>query len=455
MATKLLSFLYKPINASIVSLYRIVFGCFMVYQMIYYINIDYVVQFMTGPEFLFPYQDAEFLKPLSESTLDILNIGLLVSAILIALGFWYRYAMIYFFVVFTYFTFVDKTLYNNHLYLMSLISLVMIFMNADKMYSVKSYFSKKKISKTIPAWNQYILMFLIALPYFFGGIAKISPNWLDTNFTQIIIENSRGSFLNTLFSDSFLSGFITYGGIIYDLLIVFILLFKRTRVLGIILVLIFNLTNNFILFNDIGLFPFLMICSTIVFFDSEKVGNFISKLFKKKENNDDAIQPEIQSGNWTFSQKLTSIVLVLFVIFHLIMPFRYLMFTDNPEWTGIASRFSWRMKMQSKEITNFDVTMVDKLSKDVMEIDVTTFLTKNQLVHIAEDQYNLVYLAKYLKQKALKQYKDVDPIIHMDLKVKFNGLPSQNMFPYTTELTQIDEQNYTDDSWMLPLKMND
>ena len=42
----------------------------------------------------------------------------------------------------------------------------------------------------------------------------------------------------------------------------------------------------------------------------------------------------------------------------------------------------------------------------------------------------------------------------MDLKVKFNGLPAQNMFPTTLELTQIDEKNYTDDSWMLPLKMN-
>ncbi|MBV1922476.1 MAG: HTTM domain-containing protein, partial [Flavobacteriaceae bacterium] len=130
MISKLHSFLHKPISASIVSLYRIIFGCFMIFLMIKYMRIDYVVQFMTGPEILFPYQDAYFLKPFSVSALKFLNTGLLISVILIALGIMYRYAMIYFFIVFTYFTFIDKTLFNNHLYLISLISLVMIFMNA-------------------------------------------------------------------------------------------------------------------------------------------------------------------------------------------------------------------------------------------------------------------------------------------------------------------------------------
>ena len=143
------------------------------------------------------------------------------------------------------------------------------------------------------------------------------------------------------------------------------------------------------------------------------------------------------------------------MIFHLAMPFRYLLYTDNPEWTGIASRYSWRMKMQSKEITDFKVTMTDKLSGDVMDIDIAPFFFINQAAHIAEDPYNVIYLAKYLKQKALKKYAKVDPIIHIDLKVKFNGLPTQAMFPPTLELTQIDWNNNTEDSWMLPLKMNE
>ncbi|MFT4697699.1 MAG: vitamin K-dependent gamma-carboxylase [Flavobacteriaceae bacterium] len=468
MNTKLLHFLFKPIDASIVATFRIVFGCFMTYQVFTFIKIDFVYQFMTGPEILFPYQELSFLKPLSKSILKVLNLGLLFSAVFIAIGFLYRYAMIFFFVVFTYFTFIDATLYNNHLYLISLIAFVMIFINADNKYSVKSILSKNENLNFIPAWNKYLLIFLISLPYIFGGIAKLSPNWLNTDLPQIIIDSSRGNILNSLFSDRFLDLFITYGGIIYDLLIVFILLNKRTRIIGVILVLIFNLTNNFILFNDIGIFPFFMICSTILFFNTSKVSRFLERLFSKKVNTEELDEfeesveevkieetenpPELK---WNVSRRLVSFLLILFMIFHLAMPFRYLLYTDNPEWTGIASRYSWRMKMQSKEITDFKVTMTDKLSGDVMDIDIAPFLTTNQAAHIAEDPYNVIYLAKYLKQKALKKYAKVDPIIHIDLKVKFNGLPTQAMFPPTLELTQINEKNYTDDSWMLPLKMNE
>ena len=113
MNTKLLHFLFKPIDASIVATFRIVFGCFMTYQVFTFIKIDFVYQFMTGPEILFPYQELSFLKPLSKSILKVLNLGLLFSAVFIAIGFLYRYAMIFFFVVFTYFTFIDATLYNN------------------------------------------------------------------------------------------------------------------------------------------------------------------------------------------------------------------------------------------------------------------------------------------------------------------------------------------------------
>lgn len=464
MNTKLLHFLFKPKDASIVATFRIIFGCFMTYQVFNFIKIDFVFQFMTGPEILFPYQELSFLKPLSKSTLKILNLGLLFSAIFITIGFLYRYAMIFFFVVFTYFIFIDTTLYNNHLYLIALIAFVMIFINADKKYSVKSILSKNKKLNFIPVWNQYLLIFLISLPYFFGGIAKLSPNWHNTNLSQIILDSSRGSFLNSMFSDHILSLLIIYGGIIYDLLIVFILLNKRTRIIGVILVLIFNLTNNFILFNDIGIFPFFMICSTILFFNTTKLSRFLERLFNKKVNKEELneIEETIEENEieksenppelkWNLSKKLVSLLIILFVIFHLAMPFRYLLYTDNPEWTGIGSRFSWRMKMQSKEITDFNVTMTDKLSGDVMDIDIAPFLTTNQAAHIADDPYNLIYLAKYLKQKALKKYKNVEPTINIDLKVKFNGLPTQAIFPNTLELTQIDENNNTDDSWMLPL----
>ena len=57
---------------------------------------------------------------------------------------------------------------------------------------------------------------------------------------------------------------ISYGGLLFDLLIVPLLLWRRTRPLAFLVALAFHLTNWY-LFN-IGIFPWLMIAATLLFF---------------------------------------------------------------------------------------------------------------------------------------------------------------------------------------------
>ena len=465
-------FLFEPINPSVVSVYRIVFGCFMLYQMIHYYDLDYTYQFMAGPEVLFPYRGLEFLQPLPIIFLKIIHFLLLVSTVLIILGVWYRYAIAFFFIGFTYFSFIDITLYNNHIYLISLLSFVMIFLNADVFYS----FRKNKSINHIPAWNQYILIFLISLPYFFGGIAKLSYNWLNTDLTNLIYSQTKGSMLYSIIPENAFIALIKYGGLIYDLAIVFLLLNKKTRKFGIILLLVFNITNSNLLFNDIGLFPLLMICSTILFFDSSKVCSFINTLFPKKANkklskkelklakkrtakesinkHSHFVEPPTKNVSWINKRKMIALSLGIFVLFHITFPFRHFLLTNNPEWTGLGSRFAWRMKMQSKEITDFKMSLVDRSNNASGNIEVETYLSSNQIRHIADDPHNFITLAKYLYSVAEKDYNMNDPKITVDLKVKFNGSESQNIISPNADLVNLDNSPFAEKSWILPLNKN-
>ncbi|MGB0789541.1 MAG: HTTM domain-containing protein, partial [Marinirhabdus sp.] len=275
------NFLFKPTDPTVVSLYRIIFGGFMIYQMIYYFQLDYTFQFMAGPQLVFGYEGLPSLPVLPLGVLKIIHVLLLISTICITIGFWYRAAMGVFFIGFTYFSFIDKTLYNNHLYLISLIAFIMFFSKADAAYSVRA--KRGRHIPFLPAWNQYLLIFVIALPYFFGGIAKLSSNWLKTGLVRELLTATPNSFIKRLFSEDVLVAFVTYGGLVYDLVIVWLLLFKRTRVIGVILVFVFNVTNNSFLFNDIGIFPFFMIASTILFFGPTKTKKCIAKIFPGKK----------------------------------------------------------------------------------------------------------------------------------------------------------------------------
>ena len=72
---------------------------------------------------------------------------------------------------------------------------------------------------------------------------------------------------NTLFIHPLLISFITYGGLLFDLFIGFLLFYKRTRLFAFILVIIFNTMNYFLFLgnSEIGVFPFIMIATLILF----------------------------------------------------------------------------------------------------------------------------------------------------------------------------------------------
>jgi len=438
---------FKSIDVSKVAIFRIFFGLFMTYQMIYYYEIDYTFQFIYGPEVLFPYQGLEFLEPFSLGILKVIHAGLLISAILITLGFLYRYAMIFFFVGFFYFSFVDKTLYNNHIYLIALFAFVMIFIDADKKYSLRAKFSKKSLSHLVPAWHQNILIFLISIVYFFGGISKLSPNWLDSNLVSYTIDQAQSSVLTNLFPKEMLIVLIKYGGLIFDLSIAFILLSKKTRWLGVILVVLFSYTNNSILFNDIGIFPFFMICATILFFDSKKVGNYVDSIFGLK-----ITETSEGEGNKSKYRTLTLSCLFVFVLFHLLFPLRHHFLTDNPEWTSIGQRFSWRMKMQSRNVTQFNMSLIDRATSQKYNLDGKTFVTKNQFIHMPEDPYTFVQLAKYISKKLYLERGLINPIIKADLMVEFNGMPAQHMLNPRIDLTKMSENQFEEHPWIPEFK---
>ncbi|MFK7810679.1 MAG: HTTM domain-containing protein [Saprospiraceae bacterium] len=446
-------FLFKETNASTLCLFRILFGALMAYQMIYYFKLDYVFQFIAGPEYLFSYPLTPFFAALPEDVLSAIHFGLIISTVMIMLGFFYRYALIFFTLGFTYFSFVDKTLYNNHLYLMSLIAFVMIFMEANNRYGFQS--SNKK---TAPAWNLRLLQFFIVLVYFYGGLSKLSIDWLNGSIPTAMVEQESNRLLSFLSKD-FSILLLTYGGIVFDLLIGFILLWKPTRWIGVVLVLGFNIINGTFLFDDIGVFPFFMICSTILFFDPERVDQLISRFIpssektKKVKKKAKGISNSIvYNAVWTQRQKIITACLIFFVSFNLIWPFRSNLFTDNPEWTGHGSRFAWRMKMQTKEIETFKMTVMDGPNGKPTEINHRSFLSVNQMRHLVEDPFQIVQFAKYLRRKAIRKGMAKDPIIKATVMVKFNGRPAQLYIDPTVDLTKVDESPWADYDWIMKLQ---
>lgn len=457
MSSKL-DFLFHRKDVAGLAVFRILFGLLMFYQVIYYYQIDYTYQLMSGPELRFEYAYWPLSGLLPLSVLRILHHGMLLATILIALGWWYRYAMAYFCIVFTYFSFIDKTLFNNHLYLIALVALVLCFMATDRRYALA-----KRTIKTVPAWNVYLMRFLIVLVYVYGALAKLSPDWFQGGSNGPVIND-----LSKIIPESLASFVIIYGGLIFDAVIGFLLLYRPTRLIGVLMVLSFNLMNALVLFDDIGVFPYFMIATLVLFFEPEQVKNFMAKLGFGKE---EALSTSggLQSSNAGKKHKkqqashqptvalpkerrsLTLALLGLFVGFQLLWPLRGYLFAGVPEWNGIGSRFAWRMKIQTKAAESFTYTMTDPATGNTNTVDHRSFVSQNQFNHLLEDPIQLVQFAHYLEKLAIERGFSADPVITLDNRISMNGRPAQYWIDPKVDLTKVSTTSL-DRSWLLPLK---
>ena len=180
----------------------------------------------------------------------------------------------------------DKTTYLNHYYFVSILSFLLIFLPANASHSLDNLLKKRKFI-SIPKWNIDSIKLLLAMIYIFAGIAKINSDWLFKAMPLKIWLQSKYDLPiigETLMQKDWFHYFMSWGCMIYDLTIPFLLLWKKTRLFGFLLVIFFHLFTG-ILF-PIGMFPYIMIVSSIIFFDSDlhkRVLNLLPKLkFIKK-----------------------------------------------------------------------------------------------------------------------------------------------------------------------------
>ncbi|MDH5379676.1 MAG: HTTM domain-containing protein, partial [Cyclobacteriaceae bacterium] len=164
----------KPRSIAPLVIFRILFGLLMLFSLVRFLYNGWVEEFYVLPVFNFTYYGFDWLQPLPQEVMYLVFAFMIVACILIILGWYYRWAIGTFFILFSYVELLDKTYYLNHYYFISLVSFILIWLPASSRFSLDIKFGRVKEITQIPAWTIYILMFQIGVVYFFAGIAKIN-----------------------------------------------------------------------------------------------------------------------------------------------------------------------------------------------------------------------------------------------------------------------------------------
>lgn len=437
-----------PKHIAPLAVLRIAFGAIMLISTIRFILKGWIYAFYIKPGFHFTFYGFDWVKPLGGTGMYTLFAILTAAAIFVTIGLFYRLSIITFFLCFTYVELIDKTTYLNHYYFISVMAFLMIMVPANRYFSIDVLRKPASAVTKVPAWTINIFKLQLLLVYLFAGISKLNYDWLIAAMPLKIWlpANSQIPVIGGLLSQAWVAYVFSWFGTIFDLFIGFLLLIPATRKPAYFMVIVFHLVTGWLF--KIGMFPYIMIFVTIIFFSENTHIKIISTLKKI------LIRPVTARDTPVLNYQLPAIkkniiyaVLILHFSLQILLPFRYLLYPGKLYWTEEGYRFSWRVMLMEKGGTAF-FHVKDPATGKQAEIMNSQYLTSFQETMMATQPDMILqyahFLAREYQKKGIKH-----PVVTAQSYVTLNGSGSMSYIDSTVNLAN-EQETFDHKKWILP-----
>lgn len=274
----------------------------------------------------------------------------------------------------------------------------------------------------MPQWCLWVLILQVWIVYSFASIAKIYPDWLDASLPAHLMKPKANYYLiGNLLQQSWLHYGMAYVGIAFDLLIVPLMLWKRTRLVGFGISIFFHLFNSFVF--HIGIFPYMSISFALFFFTAETlqkrfIPSSLRPNFKEKLKTDESTFDRNAKVFVPTYRNILVAVLGIYFLFQLALPLRHWFFKDDVLWTEEGHRLSWRMMLRAKN-GHLTVWTTDKKTFIRTKYNYHALLTQKQQRAVTTKPDMLWQLAQRIKKIEAAKGKDV--AVYMNSEVSVNG----------------------------------
>lgn len=399
----------RPVDGASLAVFRIALGAILLVELANWLNWQrgWFSEF-TAP-FHFTYHGFSWLPTLPPTVMALLLLVMAVCAVLVIVGWQYRPAMAVLCVGFTYFFLREKALYLNHLYLICLITLVMWFVPADRVWSVARAKPDPSRSEYVPSWALWIVRAQIAIPYFYGGIAKLGSDWLHGQPMHIWLERMSHAWNLPLLNSHLLALLMSYSGLLIDLFVVPLLFYRPTRPFALGVAIAFHLCNAVIF--DIGIFPWFMIGATTLFLDPSWPRRWLRRHPKPTRTAQAASLPRLN--------RFVTMLLVVYFAVQLVLPFRHWLYPGQVDWTEEGSRFAWRMMLNDK-VSALQLVAIDRTQKQETLLNPRSILTQRQVDKMSYDPEMLREFAAFAG-RAIEAERGHKIEIHAIVYCSLNG----------------------------------
>lgn len=431
--------LTAPVDVAPLVFFRVSFGVLLAWHLLDYLQYGWARRVYVEPVLRVPHRGFEWLAPWPGEGMLLHFWALLVAAVAFAAGRLTRLASWVLFVGLSYTFLLERTHSNNHDHLIVLLAFLACWLPLGRAGSRDARTRPARAVDEVPAWTLWLLRGQVAVLYLFGALSKWNADWLFEGqpfgpHVLAVAEAQGWPFASALEGRGAWVA-LSWAGMLFDLLVVPALLWRRTRGAAVVASVLFHGINQ-VLF-PIGVFPLLALSLGFLFLDPA----WARRVMRLGP-------PASPARRWSPPPALRPLVLPalgLWFAVQLALPLRPWLLSSEPAWTERGTLYSWRMMISAKDCElDFVVTAGDPPRE--VAVEWRSLLTDDQLEVLAGTPELIAWFARELRARTEAQGHG-DVAVYARSYCALNGRPFRPLVDPDVDLARAEGWD-----WILPLE---
>jgi vitamin K-dependent gamma-carboxylase len=438
--------LSAPVSGLSLAVFRIALGALLVWDCWRFIKYDRLYRYWIQPEFHFTYPGFGWVAPLPEPWIQIAWLLMGLSAVLVMLGLFYRVSIVILTLTFSYFFLLDQAEYLNHFYLVILFLILMCVLPAHRQLSLDARLRPSVRSSHVPYASVFILRAQMEIMLIAAGLVKLTPDWLAGEPLGLWLRARADEHVfGFLFHYDWIILAGTWGTVALHVLGAPLLLWEKTRLPTFLVYCVFHSANA--VFFNIGIFPWLTIAATTIFFAPDwprRAARWLHGRFEDLPPHLPPAAPQMQA-----IPPIALAAVVGWIAVQVALPLRAGFFPTEVRWSGDGHRFSWRMRIYDRKAEGAFIVTADGQE---WIVDPEDYLTRRQAGKMMVRSDMIHQFARHLETVWLEAgYREV--AVRADIRKSLNGRPMQRFVDPRVDLTEASLRYAAHDDWVLPLNL--
>jgi uncharacterized membrane protein YphA (DoxX/SURF4 family) len=439
--------LSRPVSPLSLAVFRIAVGAMLVWDCWRFIKYDRVYRYWIAPDFHFTYPGFHWVYPLPEPWIWVAWLGMGVCALLVMVGLFYRVSIVALTVLFSYFFLLDKTEYLNHFYLVILFLILLCFLPAHRALSLDARLFPRVRAATIPYAGVAILRLQMEIMLIYAGLVKLTPDWLAGEPLGMWLRARADDFaFGFLFHHDWVILAGTWGTVALHVLGAPLLLWHRTRLATFLVYCAFHAANS--AFFNIGIFPWLTIAATTIFFAPDWPLQLARRIHGVFEDVPPLAAPSVAAtaGGPALIPVAALAAMLAWTAVQLVLPIRAGAFPTEVRWSGDGHRFSWRMRIYDRDA---EAVFIVRSGDEEWRVDPRDYLSRRQTSKMIVRSDMVHQFANHL-EAVWREAGHADVEVRAEIWKSLNGRPPQPFIDPEVDLTAVPLAWARADDWVLP-----